>query len=73
MHNELRFAGWKVDRVGPLGTDWIETFLVAQRPRIARRNTHTWKADLPADHAVRVEHMKLSLDGLGLGDALAKC
>ena len=25
MHNELRFAGWMVDRVGPLGTDWIET------------------------------------------------
>jgi len=25
MHNELRFAGWVVDRVGPLGTHWIET------------------------------------------------
>ena len=25
MHNELRFAGWMVDRVGPLGTDWIGT------------------------------------------------
>jgi len=25
MHNELRFAGWIVDRVGPIGTDWIET------------------------------------------------
>src|ERR1041384_7249542 len=22
MHNELRFAGWMVDRVGPIGTDW---------------------------------------------------
>src|SRR5438270_2607209 len=25
MHNELRFAGWTVDRVGPLGNDWIGT------------------------------------------------
>ena len=25
MHNELRFAGWQIERVGPLGTDWIQT------------------------------------------------
>ena len=24
MHNELRFGGWSVDRVGPLGDDWIK-------------------------------------------------
>lgn len=24
MHNELRFGGWQVDRVGPIGGDWIE-------------------------------------------------
>jgi CheY-like chemotaxis protein len=24
MHNELRFAGWPVDRVGPIGDDWIQ-------------------------------------------------
>ena len=24
MHNELRFAGWLVDRVGPIGDDWIQ-------------------------------------------------
>lgn len=23
MHNELRFARWPVDRLGPLGDDWI--------------------------------------------------
>jgi len=23
MHNELRFAGWRVDRVGPIGEDWV--------------------------------------------------
>jgi hypothetical protein len=25
MHNELARAGWQVERVGPLGQDWIET------------------------------------------------
>ena len=25
MHNELRFAGWAVDRIGPIGADWIPT------------------------------------------------
>lgn len=24
MHNELRFADWKVERVGPIGNDWVE-------------------------------------------------
>ena len=24
MHNELRFAGWQAERVGPIGEDWIE-------------------------------------------------
>jgi hypothetical protein len=25
MHNELTHAGWQVERVGPIGEDWIET------------------------------------------------
>ena len=25
MHNELRFSGWIVDRVGPLGTEFDST------------------------------------------------
>lgn len=25
MHNEFRFAGWTVDRIGPIGEDWIQT------------------------------------------------
>ena len=24
MHNELRFGNWQVDRVGPIGDDWIQ-------------------------------------------------
>jgi hypothetical protein len=25
MHNELTHAGWQVERVGPIGQDWIKT------------------------------------------------
>jgi ADP-ribosylglycohydrolase len=39
--------------------------LVANHP-------NTWKIQLPANHAGRVERMQLSLDGLGLGDALGE-
>jgi len=72
MHNELRFAGWTVDRVGPIGTDWIETSWLRSVKRLLGDHANTWKANLPADHAARVERMKLSLDGLGLGDALGE-
>ncbi len=72
MHNELRFAGWTVDRVGPLGTDWIETSWLRTARRLLSEYPNTWEADLPTDHASRVERMKLSLDGLGLGDALGE-
>lgn len=72
MHNELRFAGWMVDRVGPLGTDWIETSWLRSARRLLAEYGNTWKANLPADHAARVERMRLSLDGLGLGDALGE-
>jgi ADP-ribosylglycohydrolase len=72
MHNELRFASWMVDRVGPIGTDWIETSWLRGARRLLAEYGNTWKANLPIDHALRVERTKLSLDGLGLGDALGE-
>jgi ADP-ribosylglycohydrolase len=72
MHNELRFAGWTVDRVGPIGTDWIETSWLRSAKQLLAEHANTWKTKLPADHADRVERMKLALDGLGLGDALGE-
>ncbi len=72
MHNELRFAGWMVDRVGPMGTDWIGTSWLRSAQRLLAEHANTWETDLPADHADRVERMNLSLDGLGLGDALGE-
>src|SRR6266481_10006123 len=72
MHNELRFAGWMVDRVGPLGTDWIETSWSRRARELLGQYPNTWTANLPCDHTARVERMRLSLDGLGLGDALGE-
>jgi len=72
MHNELRFTGWMVDRVGPLGTDWIETTWLRRVRELIAEHGNTWQANLPANHSERVERMQLSLDGLGLGDALGE-
>ena len=72
MHNELRFAGWIVDRVGPLGTDWIETSWLRRADELLAEHPNTWSANLPTDHTARVERMRRSLDGLGLGDALGE-
>ena len=72
MMNEFRFAGWTVDRVGPLGSDWIETTWLRRMKELLSVPGNTWKTSQPADHAERVERMMLSLDGLGLGDALGE-
>ncbi|HXJ60207.1 MAG TPA: ADP-ribosylglycohydrolase family protein [Verrucomicrobiae bacterium] len=72
MHNELRFAGWMVDRVGPLGTDWIETTWFRRARELLATFPNTWKADLPIDHDARLERMRLSLDALGQADALGE-
>jgi hypothetical protein len=70
---KLRFAGWTADRVGPIGTDWIETSWLRAAKRLLDEGANTWKANLPTNHAARVARMKLSpLDGLGLGDALGE-
>src|SRR5262249_49074987 len=74
MHNELRFAGWTVDRVGPLGlgNDWIRTSWLRRARELLAAHSNTWPREVPADHAGRLERMGLSLDGLGIGDALGE-
>src|SRR5438105_9388021 len=61
MHNELRFAGWMVDRVGALGADWIETSWLRAAQRVLAEHGNTWKANWPDDHPDRVERIKLSV------------
>ena len=72
MHNELRFANWTVDRVGPIGNDWIATSWLRAARRMLEQWGNTWRVELPADHPERIERMRLSLAGLGLGDALGE-
>jgi ADP-ribosylglycohydrolase len=72
MQNELRFSGWTVDRVGPLGADWIETSWLRCARELLSNHANTWTANPPVDSAARVERMLLSLAGLGLGDALGE-
>src|SRR6266446_3075821 len=72
MQNELRFARWAVERVAPVGKDWIETSWRRRARELIAEHPNTWSANLPPDHATRVERMKLSLDGLGLGDAVGE-
>lgn len=72
MHNELRFAGWTVDRVGPLGARWVETSWLPRVRELLSKYPNTWKTELPPDHSARVERMTLSLDGLSIGDALGE-
>ena len=72
MLNEFRFAGWTVDRVGPLGTEWIATSWLPKVRELLSAHPNTWKADLPPDHTLRVERMLASLDGLSIGDALGE-
>lgn len=72
MLNEFRFAGWTVDRVGPLGAGWVATSWLPRVREMMLKHPNTWKADLPADHPLRVERMMISLDGLSIGDALGE-
>ncbi|HTV42694.1 MAG TPA: ADP-ribosylglycohydrolase family protein [Candidatus Sulfotelmatobacter sp.] len=72
MLNKLRFAGWTVDRVGPLGVEWIGITWLKRMRQLMEQCPNCWKVNLPSDHAVRVERIRLSLDGLGIGDALGE-
>ncbi len=72
MYNELRFAGWQVEQAGGMGTDWSEMAWLRKAGEVLAQHSNTWKVKLPADRATRLERMQLSLDGLGLGDALGE-
>jgi ADP-ribosylglycohydrolase len=72
MLNELRFAGWIADRVGPLATQWIGTAWLKRMRQMMSEHPNSWTVNLPPDHPARLERMRLSLDGLGIGDALGE-
>jgi ADP-ribosylglycohydrolase len=73
MHNELRFADWVAERVGPIGTDWIETLWLKKACEFLAAHPNTWPAKLPPDHNERMRRAQLSLDGLSVGDGFGEC
>ena len=73
MHNELRFANWVADRVGPIGTDWIEKFWLPKAREFLSNHSNTWPAKRPPDHQQRMQRALLSLDGLSVGDGFGEC
>ncbi len=73
MHNELRFAGWKPERIGPWNdTNWIDGTWRRRVEELLALPTNLHHARLPADHAARMDRVGLSLAGLGLGDAIGE-
>jgi ADP-ribosylglycohydrolase len=72
MHNELRFADWTAERVGPIGTGWIETIWLRKAREFLSAHPNTWPARIPADHEERMRRALLSLDGLSVGDGFGE-
>ena len=72
MHNEFRFAGWTVDRVEPLGDDWIPRFWLPKVCELLTRFPRSEFFQRPVDHSGRMHRALLSLEGLAIGDALGE-
>jgi ADP-ribosylglycohydrolase len=73
MHNDLRFADWISERVGPLGNEWIEKSWLKKAREFLSLHQNTWPAKLPSDHEERMRRSLLSFDGLSVGDGFGEC
>lgn len=73
MYNELRFAGWKADRVGPIGDGWVhKLWLPKAREMVANAGAKKICFKKSADHDMRTERALVSLEGLAIADALGE-
>ena len=72
MHNELRFAGWKVDRVGPIGDDWIRKLWLTKAREMLAQFPPAEVFRRPPDYRERIQRALLSLEGLAIGDAVGE-
>ncbi len=55
-----------------LDDDWSENSWLRCARQLIAGHSNSWNADLPTDQPARVDRMRLSLDGLGIGDALGE-
>jgi ADP-ribosylglycohydrolase len=72
MHNDLRFAGWNVERVGPIGDDWIQKFWLPKAREMIAAHKPVALVKKQSDHPQRLQRTQDSLEGLVLGDALGE-
>ncbi|MDB6028222.1 MAG: ADP-ribosylglycohydrolase [Verrucomicrobiales bacterium] len=72
MHNELRFAGWKVEKVGPFGDDWIGKSWLSKAREVLAQPQGQKLFHKPSDHAERLQRAFLSLEGLAIADAVGE-
>jgi ADP-ribosylglycohydrolase len=72
MHNELRFAGWTVDRVGPIGDDWVGKLWLPKAREMLAQSPRREVFRQPPDHSERMQRSLLSLEGLAIGDAVGE-
>ncbi|HUS36031.1 MAG TPA: ADP-ribosylglycohydrolase family protein [Verrucomicrobiae bacterium] len=72
MHNDLRFAGWRVERVGPIGADWVEKLWLPKAREFGYGEACVPLARRSAGHSERMGRMLDSLEGLVIGDAVGE-
>lgn len=72
MHNELRFADWIAERVGPIGNDWVEKMWLPKAKEFMAEHPNTWPARHSSDHVERMQCALLSLEGLSVGDGFGE-
>jgi len=72
MHNELRFAGWTAERVGPLGEDWIGKSWRRQADVFLAHAASGLELRRREDHDARVSRSRASLAGLAIGDGIGE-
>ncbi len=72
MHNELRFGGWTVERVGPIGEDWVKKLWLPKAREMLKNSPRADIFQLPENHHERMQRAFLSLEGIAIGDAVGE-
>lgn len=72
MHNDLRFAGWHAERVGPLGEDWVRELWLPKTRELITTHPPQQIFRKSVDHTARVQRALVSVEGLALGDAIGE-
>lgn len=72
MHNDLRFGGWTVERVGPIGDDWVGKLWLPKAQEMLANSPRKEIFQRPANHNERMQRAFLSLEGLAIADAVGE-